>query len=314
MNIEELLNKLDAQNFGPKDSVIASTINHPINGISKLLEYLDSNVKGVNDPYLSSGQQSEHATNLAGLMQTGALPFAPKSSGGTLGSLTWLPKEHLEHVKHLNDDRLWDATGAFRYGDEFIKEIPDTNAKFIKDIKYIPDKQNPLFSVLSHDKIYSAEPSIADIDTMYKPSAKVGSYDGNIIFTGEDDEYALQNLLHEITHAQAYKGGSKYLGTNASDAGIYNPSNLIKSIEQYINHSKDETGNIPYYDRLRELTSGSHSRVSQELYQSNPGEVLARMVGQRFDYSPEDLRIESPIETMRRMGYDMPTIDWQQLY
>lgn len=86
MNIQELLNRLDAQNYGPNDSVVASAINHPITGLDKLVKWLGSNIDTINSPYNSSYDKVKPALDIAGLAQTGALPFAP-SGKGTVGSI-----------------------------------------------------------------------------------------------------------------------------------------------------------------------------------------------------------------------------------
>ena len=94
--------RLQDQNFGPNQSVIASGFMHPQKGLSKLADWFTNNVNtaaGLPDPNQQDeasmyaygpniDQQAESGLNLAGLLQTGAFASgaAPKSAGGTLGT------------------------------------------------------------------------------------------------------------------------------------------------------------------------------------------------------------------------------------
>lgn len=88
--------KFNKQNFGPNDSIIASSLAHPYNALVHGTDWFKNQVNTVagipiNDESSiysygpSSGQQINAGINLAGLAQLGAMPSAPKSSGGTLG-------------------------------------------------------------------------------------------------------------------------------------------------------------------------------------------------------------------------------------
>ena len=87
-SIVDFFDKLERQNYGPKDSKLISTINNPGKGAKLLAEWLRDNVNTASSMYAPSYQQGEAATNLAGLAQLGSFPMAPKSAGGTLGTLT----------------------------------------------------------------------------------------------------------------------------------------------------------------------------------------------------------------------------------
>ena len=93
--------KLNKQNFGPNDSVIASSIRHPGIAIDKAIEWLQQEMARVSGT--SIGEQDEgsiyamgemnpeaianSSLNMAGLAQVGAMPSAPISKGGTLGTV-----------------------------------------------------------------------------------------------------------------------------------------------------------------------------------------------------------------------------------
>src|SRR5574343_407735 len=98
MDLNELLARVKGQNFGPNDSIIVSSVAHPLDAITHAGRYIKRNMDaaaGVADPYdnpypwlaPSLEQQAEGALNIAGMLQTGALPFAPKSAGGLWGTI-----------------------------------------------------------------------------------------------------------------------------------------------------------------------------------------------------------------------------------
>ncbi|MFA5166736.1 MAG: hypothetical protein WC449_05625 [Candidatus Paceibacterota bacterium] len=114
------------QDFGPGDSTIASSVAHPIKGVGKLANWLKDNVNtaaGYSDPYdnpnpllgPSMEQKALAGVNLAGLLQTGAMPFAPKSTGGTLGSITaWHGSPH--KFDKFDMRKIGTGEGAQAYG------------------------------------------------------------------------------------------------------------------------------------------------------------------------------------------------------
>ena len=97
--IAKFLAKLDAQNFGPKDSVVVSAINNPVGAVKKGIGFLSDQIKTINSPVMPSYKKAEAALNLAGIAQTGAFPMAPSSRGGTLGTVSKLSDSdiHLHH-------------------------------------------------------------------------------------------------------------------------------------------------------------------------------------------------------------------------
>ena len=89
------MSKLNNQNFGQNDSTLASAIRHPIDALGRGAEWLQNQVNtaaGTQIPYDEANplvnydmDRLQAANNLAGMVQGGAMPFAPKSAGGTLG-------------------------------------------------------------------------------------------------------------------------------------------------------------------------------------------------------------------------------------
>lgn len=95
MTIEEFLQSLNRQNFGPDDSTIVSSARHPVKAAKKLGNYIDSLMRtGMGQTYsddaftyapLDSSRLAA-ANEIAGYAQVGSMPFAPKTRGGTLGT------------------------------------------------------------------------------------------------------------------------------------------------------------------------------------------------------------------------------------
>ncbi|RKZ81645.1 MAG: hypothetical protein DRQ39_11620 [Gammaproteobacteria bacterium] len=85
------VNKWREQDFGKDDSLIASTIRNPIGAVEELAGYIDKNVKLASGltPYnpLDPYADARGALELAGMAELGSIPFAPKSAGGTLGTV-----------------------------------------------------------------------------------------------------------------------------------------------------------------------------------------------------------------------------------
>lgn len=135
--------RLQDQNFGPNQSVIASGFMHPQKGLSKLADWFTNNVNtaaGLPDPNQQDeasmyaygpniDQQAESGLNLAGLLQTGAFASgaAPKSAGGTLGTFTGPKSMGWNHDAANTATKLLDngADPAQVWKDHLIGRMPD---------------------------------------------------------------------------------------------------------------------------------------------------------------------------------------------
>lgn len=95
-----LIDLLKQQNFGPNDSMIASAAMHPLEALLKSKQWFDEQVNtGMGMPRQPTDEGDIYAqapldlarllasTELAGLAEVGSFPSAPKSAGGTLGTL-----------------------------------------------------------------------------------------------------------------------------------------------------------------------------------------------------------------------------------
>ena len=143
MDMSGFVKALRRQDFGDNDSVIASSIMHPAKAINKLAEALRGEVNtayGIPDkfdnptPWLapSREQQASAALNLAGLLQTGAFASgaAPKSAGGTLGTLSKATKRYKDG---LLDPSFRGSHGAPMKGDS-TAALHELNKIYPEDI------------------------------------------------------------------------------------------------------------------------------------------------------------------------------------
>jgi len=149
-----LKDKLNAQDFGPNDSIIASSLMHPQEAAERAGDWLQKQMRiaaGIPNQALedegswyqtgivpSMNEQAQAGLDLAGLMQTGAMPFAPASAGGTLG--TFIGK----------NARNWDAQAA-KLAEEKLNAGADPAEVWREHlIGRMPDKT--LFSEISDSK------------------------------------------------------------------------------------------------------------------------------------------------------------------
>jgi len=100
MTLEEFLQRARAQDFGPRDSTIVSSIAHPVKAADKLMRFVQNSMQtaaGMSTPESradnpmpwltpSREQQVKAGLDLAGLLQTGAMPFGA-TGAGTVGSV-----------------------------------------------------------------------------------------------------------------------------------------------------------------------------------------------------------------------------------
>ena len=112
--IAEALRKLDAQDFNPGDSFLASLVNNPAGLLTKWLPKQINTAAGIPDQYdnptpwlaPSVEDQIAAANNVAGIAQLGAFPTAPQVGKGTLGTMGGInaanaPKEQFAQAEAI---------------------------------------------------------------------------------------------------------------------------------------------------------------------------------------------------------------------
>jgi hypothetical protein len=213
--------KIQDQNFGPNQSVIASSFLHPQKGLSKLADWFTNNVNtatGLTDPNQqdeasmyaygpSVDQKAESALNLAGLLQGSAFASgaAPKSAGGTLGSiLAWHASPHkfskFEN-KAIGTGEGVQAFGMGHYSGEnanaldyqYRKQLLHRTAQnpleqFIAD----PNHQTALDKLRSHvdNAVIASYPGYSGFTDAQKKFVKLKNYNDTLKFTFNNAQLA----------------------------------------------------------------------------------------------------------------------------
>jgi hypothetical protein len=269
-----LKDKLNAQDFGPNDSIIASSLMHPQEAAGRASDWLQEKMRiaaGIPNQALedegswyqtgivpSMNEQAQAGLDLAGLMQTGAMPFAPASAGGTLG--TFIGK----------NARNWDAQAA-KLAEEKLNAGADPAEVWREHlIGRMPDKT--LFSEIS-DK------------------------DANLL-TPRDIE---EKIAYQKTLAEGMKAGIKERNASLKvqpdlfekDIKAYNKQKKANAdlMLNEINRNFGLQDYLPMYKGV-EAGQGTFSKnvyTHPELFENYPklGEIVTRFGGQsdKFDAS-----------------------------
>lgn len=124
-----IVDKLKSQDFGPNDSVIISSLMHPQEAAGKAGDWLQEKMRIASGrPYednFTPDQQAQAGLDLAGLMQTGAMPFAPASAGGTLGMAIKGYHGSPHKFKEFDTAHMGTGEGGQAYGwGNYITEDP----------------------------------------------------------------------------------------------------------------------------------------------------------------------------------------------
>jgi hypothetical protein len=259
-SLAEIFKKAKAQNFGPQDSQIVSTLMHPGRGLGKFGEYLQQQAttaagmpQNQDEASMyayapSQEQQAGAANNLTGMMQTGAMPFAPRSAGGTLGTFVgpksqgWSDEAAAQATKLLDEGvdpaQVWKQHLIGRMPDKSLfSEIDDSGADFgglgFSKLQKGTEDALPLNStgenqVFSHDDFAKHYPDLyKNLDvSLWKDSTPGGHFFGNSDYgqirlnTGNKTREKLTSTgLHELQHAiQDREGWAR--GGNPTDINL----------------------------------------------------------------------------------------------
>jgi len=252
-----LIDSLRKQRFNEGDSMIASAAMHPAEAAKRLKDWLENQINtgmGVSQYDERTGfsyaplerDQHEAAFNLAGLMETGSMPFAPKSAGGTLGTFigpkaaNWDAKAAAEAAKMLdegmNPTEVWRMKLMGRMPDKsMFSEIPDNEAFYRGSMGANSAYANDVYI---HPELYKNYPTLENMRVRETPGGG-GSYDPSswefTIGTGKD---ASSTMAHEGQHAIQdiegwARGGSPenaYIERNLTDlTPLVDPKKIQKS-------------------------------------------------------------------------------------
>ena len=180
-----LVDKIKAQHFGPKDSTIISSLMHPQEATARAGDWLQEKMRMVSgNPYeeFTPDEQAQAGLDIAGLANTGAMPFSPMTGKGTLGMFAGLKSSTADLGAHetaqametagKSPEEILKATGWFKNPDEGWRyEISDANARMklpmsemLESKTFGPTRGNyKLGDVLEHPELYKAYPDVAEV-------------------------------------------------------------------------------------------------------------------------------------------------------
>ena len=225
--IGELLRRyVKGHDFGPDDSTVLSSIAHPVKAAGMFGDFVGRNVNqamGV-DPYdnptpyygQDDAQKVNSALTLAGLMQTGAMPFGPTGKG-TLGAIpVWHGSPH--KFDEFDMSKIGTGEGAQMYGKGLYfaesPEVAETYRKGLSNTSYfandelkffktklLRDKYSDIEDALLRNK-FDVEKSKNEVLNKYK---KILSKFDNPLYKGEswNSDEARKKLIEQIDFVQS---------------------------------------------------------------------------------------------------------------
>lgn len=214
--------------------------------------------------------------------------------GARTADMAALAKAHEMAGKGLDRGNIWNETGWFQGPDEKWRfEIPDNKAEYAsKSYRGGSNLDKTLPDVMRHDALYAAYPDLQRIMTAWRtgPAAKedlANTGERAVYFQTEDGgegitaqeatpDALISPLLHEAQHAIQYREGF-VPGGNTEDFTYQNS---------------------PLFDKRKPWES------PWDAYRRVAGEVEARNVQRRQDFTPIERRAIPPWETQ-----DVPDID-----
>jgi len=237
---------------------------------------------------------NEFALNMAG---GGSMVPRPKGSLGMFGG----PNAKTADLRKLKMAEEWEARGinpeTIRSGTSWFKgadgqwrfEIPDNNSRMIGD----PTKRDWTANQFEHPELYKAYPELR--------KGSVGPLDQNLVDQG----------FHAINHGN----GSISLGTTKPQRStmLHELQHGIQNIEGfgkggvftdaypiYQNQLLDKGTKAPYKlaQKVYKMSKGgTDGAVNFKLYKRLAGEVEARNVEKRMDFTPLERAMQSPVKT-----------------
>jgi len=246
--------------------------------------------KGVFDP--TTGHVSDEAmgaaAGIAGTAMTGSLPFgAPKGALRMFGGWNAETADHAalskaQNLKATGADRqaIWDQTGWFEGPDKHWRfEIPDDLATL-----GTPKNAPPGYSRLYHDDLGDAYPELwgSTQQSIRESPVMAGRYeaqDGVIHAQGPTAADQRSVALHELQHAiQSQEGFARGANPRSFTATEW------------------EAAGLPMLSESKNAAQ-AQERWARDQYHRTAGEVEARNVQTRRDFTPEQRRVIPPWET-----------------
>jgi hypothetical protein len=267
--------------------------------------------------------------NLTGLMQTGGLPFGPKSKGGTLGTILapGMPDypesaaakaaEELAQGASVRD--IWSKHKLYPWKDAdgnqaLLGEIPDYKAKLNLPVLK-SEAPSDLDALLVHPEFFKNNPNLAKlrIEKASDPTSHELGYtvqnnaNPRIVLNTShvahsDKASVLRTLLHELTHVQQRNNN---LPTGTSPETMRAVLNMQKYKEGMAGKPEG------YQPRFGEFNTTTPEEAFTA-YQKAAGEAQARMTEARFR-GPRALDKVSPISTLDSIGNPVENLLWNYM-
>jgi hypothetical protein len=263
--LDNFVNRWRQQDFDPSDSVIASSINHPMIAALKARNWLDEKVKNasgqLSDEQLADNpnplyganqaQQIQAGLDLAGLLQTSAIPFAPKSSGGILGTIRVIKNGKTGKLVNAALDRA-------EYAGEHKAPLKDSGAPLSNltandNAIYPDDVYSPRASQyygtgeLEDARVFALARSLKG-----RPNAQVTAYRAV-----PDENYDISKQIKELTKIAQYK---QKLGFFPNDNNIVD--------ELYYKHNID---GVSYDNAQQNMLDEIYKKIEELGSQKRPG-------------------------------------------
>jgi hypothetical protein len=310
-SLADILKRLDAQDFGPKDSTLLSAINNPLKGGKKLADWLTKNVNtaaGIPDQYdnpnplLAPKGQEQAAFDIAGMAQLGSMPFAPKSAGGTLGTFigpkaaTWDADAAAAASKLLDDGadpaQVWKEHLIGRMPDKTLfSEIDDSGARYVDN--YLggasPGYADQLYQ---HPTLFNEYPELKNIALQHQAGSG-GSFDfsNRKMTIGMDD--ADNVAPHEFQHAIQQREGWAMGGSP-------------DEFKQEINYTADSTPSLYELLNLIESKTGNSIDFSPSMLNdvSDTSVFLDELINGLDRQTVDSFLTKQDVRNFKKQGYD----------
>lgn len=222
-----LVDKIKAQHFGPKDSTIISSLMHPQEATARAGDWLQEKMRiASSNPYeeFTPDEQAQAGLDIAGLANTGAMPFSPMTGKGTLGMFAGLKSSTADLGAHeaaqametagKSPEEILKATGWFKGSDGGWRyEISDAGAKLKAPIGDIPEgsKEHTLGNMYEHPELFKAYPELANKRLINLGSSEksglLGERSADHIGLAANLDNPLNILSHELQHDVQHKEG-----------------------------------------------------------------------------------------------------------
>jgi hypothetical protein len=249
-DLARLKKAYERSNFGPNDSVIASTIHHPIEAAKRYGQHLndmyaiatdqltDAELAAAKDAgydeesyplyamehpiFRTDAQKAEAGMEFAGLAQTGAMPFAPESAGGLLGSIL-RPNSQLGTIGSKREKKpITELEEGVKLGKRISTATPTDIAAKKMDYHSTPEHIITLDTMRSNPEAFEKNMRLM---AEYMPFSETDTNKQADLYRkyfGDNLKYFIKNAPEDFTQ----RSGNWYKGANALANDMSNAYNI----------------------------------------------------------------------------------------